>query len=94
MCAIKKPIRMCILCRQRFEQNLLLRFQVNNEKIIEFTQRGRSFYICEECLRHDSEKLIKLLNMKLRLKNKNIEEFGNYFSKRVREYNKEIFTNG
>jgi predicted RNA-binding protein YlxR (DUF448 family) len=94
MSAIKKPIRMCILCRNRFEQSSLLRLQVNNGKIVAFTKEGRSFYLCKKCLSHDSEKLIKLLNGKLKFKNKTIKEFGEYFSKRVQEHNKEIFTNG
>ncbi|DAB32094.1 MAG TPA: hypothetical protein CFH79_05760 [Sulfurospirillum sp. UBA11407] len=94
MSAINKPIRMCILCKERFEQNSLLRFQANNGKIVEFSHRGRSFYICKQCLLNDSMRLVKLLNSKLKMQNKKITEFGEYFSKIVQEHNKEICTNG
>jgi predicted RNA-binding protein YlxR (DUF448 family) len=94
MSAINKPIRMCIVCRGRFEQNTLLRFQTNNGKILEFSKSGRSFYMCQACIALDEAKLIKLLNSKLRTRNKKLIEFGDYFSKIVQEHNKEIGTNG
>jgi len=55
-----KPIRMCIVCKKRDYQKNLLRFQCKNGKIIKFSNEGRSFYICNECL--NSKRLIKLLS--------------------------------
>ncbi|MBE0492541.1 MAG: DUF448 domain-containing protein [Sulfurospirillum sp.] len=85
---------MCIICRGRFEQDTLLRFQINSGKILEFSKEGRSFYMCKNCMCFAQDKLVKLLNGKLKLRYKNIEDFGEYFSKSVREHNKEIITNG
>lgn len=94
MCAKKITIRMCVVCRERYEQKSLLRFQLNSEKILEFSGYGRSFYICKKCICKDSEKLVKILNAKLRIKNKKMIDFGEYFSKVVQRHNKEISTNG
>jgi len=46
---LKNPIRMCISCRNRKEQNLLLRLQCKDYKLLKYDGFGRSFYICEEC---------------------------------------------
>ncbi len=94
MSAINKPTRMCVVCRGRFEQNTLLRFQTNSGKILEFSKIGRSFYMCKNCISLKEEKLVKLLNSKLKTRNKKIIEFGDYFSKIVQEHNKETGTNG
>jgi predicted RNA-binding protein YlxR (DUF448 family) len=76
---MKKPIRMCIICRGRYEQNTLIRFQLHNGKLIEFTKVGRSSYICLDCILLNEDRLVKILNGKFRLKNKKIDEFGNIF---------------
>jgi len=59
---MKQPIRMCINCRKRIEQKSLFRFQCNNGELIPYQNKGRSFYICKECLKRDStlKKIIKL----------------------------------
>jgi len=75
----KKPIRMCIICRGRYEQNTLIRFQLHNGKLVEFTKVGRSSYICLDCKKLDEMKLVKILNGRFRLKYKKIDEFGNIF---------------
>ena len=70
---------MCILCRGRYEQNTLIRFQLHNGKLVKFTKVGRSSYICLDCISRDEKKLVKILNGKLKLKYKKIDEFGNIF---------------
>ncbi len=87
MSELKKPIRMCIICRGRFKQNSLARFQIHDKKIIKYSKKGRSFYICSECMSLNEMRLIKVLNSKLKLKYKKIEEFGEYFSDQVRKHN-------
>ncbi len=70
---MKKPIRMCIICRERYEQNRLIRFQLKSKKLVEFTKVGRSSYICDECIKLDKKRLEKILNGKFRQK---IDDFG------------------
>jgi predicted RNA-binding protein YlxR (DUF448 family) len=55
-----KPIRMCISCRGRFEQNRLTRFQCKDKKLSLFTGVGRSMYLCKNCI-EDTNKLSKSL---------------------------------
>ncbi|MCH5313836.1 MAG: DUF448 domain-containing protein [Helicobacter sp.] len=45
-----KQTRMCVRCRKRFQQKELLRLQSNGYSLCAFSGRGRSFYVCEECL--------------------------------------------
>ncbi|WP_458701678.1 DUF448 domain-containing protein [Sulfurospirillum sp. 1307] len=78
---------MCIICRGRFEQKNLTRFQIDNGKLIQFSKQGRSFYICLKCKELDEMQLVKALNSKLKLKYKKIEEFGEFFSNEVRKHN-------
>ena len=54
------PIRMCISCRDRYEQKLLVRLQCNEGLLEAFNGRGRSFYICKDCLEIE-KKVIKSL---------------------------------
>ncbi|NOX16343.1 MAG: DUF448 domain-containing protein [Epsilonproteobacteria bacterium] len=77
---------MCIICRGRFSQNFLLRFQVKNGKVIRYENLGRSFYMCKNCIENDEKKVKKIVINKFRIKSKNIEEFGNIL--------KELDTNG
>ncbi len=70
---------MCIICRERYEQNRLIRFQLHHGKLIEFTKAGRSSYICLECASCDEKRLVKILNGKFKLKYKKLDEFGNIF---------------
>lgn len=57
---IHQPIRMCISCRERDTQEKLLRLQYVDGSLERFTGRGRSFYICENCLTQE-KKLSKAL---------------------------------
>ena len=45
-----KPIRMCVVCRNRFYQDTLYRLQCVNKKLIKWQGRGRSFYVCKNCV--------------------------------------------
>jgi len=45
-----KPLRMCISCRIREEQDKLLRLQCIDNSIEVFKGSGRSFYICRNCI--------------------------------------------
>jgi len=65
---------MCIICRGRYEQNTLTRFQLQNGKITEFSKVGRSSYICSDCISLDEKKLVKIINGKFRLNYKKIDE--------------------
>ena len=57
---IHQPIRMCISCRERDAQEKLQRLQYVDNSLERFTGRGRSFYICENCLTQE-KKLSKAL---------------------------------
>jgi len=54
------PLRMCISCRQRDSQSNLLRLQCVDGNIDLFNGRGRSFYLCKNCLTEE-KKLSKAL---------------------------------
>lgn len=43
-------IRMCICCRKRFSQNILLRLQIVSGVVCKWNKKGRSFYLCDECV--------------------------------------------
>ncbi len=55
--AIMKPIRMCVNCRVRMEQRELLRLQCINRELVQFTNSGRSIYLCRNC--HTKDTAIK-----------------------------------
>lgn len=55
MTFLKKPIRMCIVCRIRTEQKKLIRLRCSNKKLILFDGNGRSFYICSECIKNEKK---------------------------------------
>jgi predicted RNA-binding protein YlxR (DUF448 family) len=46
------PVRMCIVCRGRFEQSVLLRLQCREAKLERYNGMGRSFYLCLSCIDH------------------------------------------
>jgi predicted RNA-binding protein YlxR (DUF448 family) len=54
------PTRMCISCRQRDVQEKLLRLQCIDSLLEIFQKKGRSFYLCNECLCQE-KKVIKSL---------------------------------
>ena len=53
-----KPIRMCVTCRERKEQDNLYRLQCLEGTLSTFSSKGRSFYICENCISQE-KKVIK-----------------------------------
>jgi len=53
------PTRMCIQCRTRLEQNVLLRLQCKDKLIQAFDGVGRSLYVCRTCI--ENPKLVKHL---------------------------------
>ena len=50
---MSQPIRMCVICRKRDMQSNFLRLQ-KFEDIVKFTGKGRSFYLCKECLKKEN----------------------------------------
>ena len=65
---------MCIACRSRHPQNTLIRLKLSGKEVVAFDGLGRSFYLCDECVKNekkvkglvkrfkqDSEQFIKLL---------------------------------
>jgi len=69
-----QPIRMCIACRSRHPQNTLIRLKLLGKEVVAFDGLGRSFYLCDECVKNekkvkglvkrfkqDSEQFIKVL---------------------------------
>jgi len=53
-----KPIRTCIVCRVKSEQNSMLRLQCNDKILSPFSGNGRSFYLCDNCC-EDIKKSVK-----------------------------------
>ncbi len=60
----RKPIRMCLSCRQRAVKKTLVRLQQNENEIVSYQGIGRSFYICHECI--NNEKKIKGLTKRFK----------------------------
>ena len=56
---VKKPIRTCINCRGKFHQKSLLRFQCVEKQLVVYKGIGRSFYLCDDCIKNDIKKLVK-----------------------------------
>ncbi|MFQ6342953.1 hypothetical protein [Campylobacter sp. VTCC 70190] len=66
------PIRMCIVCKNRFEQKLLFRFKVVLGVIVSKAECGRSGYLCQNCIEKEDKilqkafsKICKNLNTKI-----------------------------
>ncbi len=57
---LNSPTRMCVTCRGRFLQNTLLRLRCSDKSLQHFTNHGRSFYLCHECLGNEA-KVVKSL---------------------------------
>ncbi len=55
-----KPQRMCIACRGKFTQSELVRLQCQDRQLVSYSHRGRSFYVCKECI-DDERKTAKYL---------------------------------
>ncbi len=46
---------MCISCRKRHPQNSLIRLKQEGKDIVEFNSIGRSFYICNDCVKNEKK---------------------------------------
>lgn len=55
-----RPIRMCVVCRAKKEQNLLFRLGVSEGRVCLYKGFGRSFYLCENCLNKDEKSFAKI----------------------------------
>lgn len=55
------PIRMCISCRLKTQQHMLVRYRFVNGVLKFGAGSGRSFYFCNECLQKDEKALKKIL---------------------------------
>lgn len=53
------PIRMCIQCRGRYEQQSLIRLQCKEKRVVAYDGAGRSLYVCLTCIQNP--KLVKQL---------------------------------
>lgn len=51
MANLKKTLRTCVFCRNKSEQNELLRLRCEDKKLVLYKNYGRSFYICEDCIK-------------------------------------------
>ncbi|MDP1783835.1 MAG: DUF448 domain-containing protein [Sulfuricurvum sp.] len=49
---VNQPIRMCVVCRERFAQSSLIRLQCCKGILEPYQGMGRSFYLCSGCLEH------------------------------------------
>jgi len=65
-----QPIRMCIACRSRHPKNTLIRLRQDDTTIIASDGKGRSFYLCLECV--NNEKKVKGLVKRFK---QDIEQF-------------------
>ena len=52
-----QPTRMCIACRSRHPQNTLIRLKQEDDQVVAYDGKGRSFYLCNICV--NNEKKIK-----------------------------------
>ena len=85
-----KPVRMCCVCRQHKEKDMLVRFVVEDEKIIVdsgYKRPGRGAYICKDVRCFEKSRKSKPLNrvFKVSLSEKDYDDFTNYI---FRENNK------
>ena len=49
------PIRMCIVCRNRYPQNSLIRLCLSGKEVVVFSGEGRSFYLCNTCVKNEKK---------------------------------------
>ncbi|MDD2265379.1 DUF448 domain-containing protein [Sulfuricurvum sp.] len=49
---LHQPIRMCVVCRERFAQSALVRLQCREGLLQPYDNEGRSFYLCLACVEH------------------------------------------
>lgn len=49
------PIRMCIVCRNRYPQNTLIRLRQEGNNVLVYDGTGRSFYLCNDCVKNEKK---------------------------------------
>ncbi len=59
---MSNPIRMCICCRDKIPQKLLMRLQCIDKSLVPYTSEGRSFYLCKTCVKKRDKRLQKTLS--------------------------------
>jgi len=57
---IHLPTRMCVSCRVKDAQKNLLRLQCKEQNLEVFNGKGRSFYLCNDCI-YEQKRVIKSL---------------------------------
>ena len=75
----RKPIRMCVSCRQKSLKRTLARVQQLKSEIVVYQGSGRSFYICDECI--NSEKKIKGLAKRFK---QDVERFTKFLKELIK----------
>ncbi|CAD7287914.1 hypothetical protein LMG7974_00774 [Campylobacter majalis] len=56
------PIRTCVCCRNKLSQASLNRFRYINHALEYGKGKGRSFYLCDDCIKKDDKILKKILD--------------------------------
>ena len=67
-----KLIRMCVVCKKRDKQYSLNRLQCIENELVKFSGKGRSFYVCNECIK--SKKFINYLSKKCKKSKEEIKQ--------------------
>ncbi|WP_242647945.1 DUF448 domain-containing protein [Campylobacter geochelonis] len=65
---------MCVVCKARFTQNSLFRLRIKNFDISTDCDSGRSFYICQKCIKTDEKILKKIMSKFVKTSNLNLEK--------------------
>ena len=58
-----QPTRMCVSCRKRDNQDKLFRLQCIEGSLQRFAGKGRSFYLCHDCIEDDKRVLKSLMRV-------------------------------
>ena len=61
-------IRMCICCRKRELQSDLIRLQCIGKDLVQYTNKGRSFYLCLDCIKTNQKNVLRALAQKCKRK--------------------------
>jgi predicted RNA-binding protein YlxR (DUF448 family) len=59
---------MCVSCREKFPQKLLMRLQCIKKELVHFTKVGRSFYLCQACIEKKDKRVQKALSARCKKK--------------------------
>ncbi|ARJ57349.1 putative nucleic-acid-binding protein (DUF448 domain) [Campylobacter cuniculorum DSM 23162 = LMG 24588] len=72
-----QPVRMCIVCKNRFEKRLLNRFSMDANKLCVNVKLGRGIYLCQTCALKEEKILYKAFSKmckKLKIIPQNLKE--------------------